>query len=242
MTTVTVTATGGGSFVIPTGVTSIDFELWAPGSSGGNLTTQDSGGSGGTWLKITAAVVPTDTMFWNIGAGQTVGGATTSTWVNKNVNSNASAREVISGGGGGGGAAWESNLVTNGGGNGGAAQSGGGSRGGSGGGGAGTSLGAGSTGIAGSGSTGGNGGNAGTGGGAGSTVAGTAGTSNVEGGGGGKGGAGAGGAGSAGGDPGGGGAGGGSSSGASGAGGRGQIRYTYTVFTPAPERTSSAIF
>jgi len=48
MTTVTVTATGTGSFTIPSGVTSITFEAWGSGCSGlGDGTSQGAGGGGG---------------------------------------------------------------------------------------------------------------------------------------------------------------------------------------------------
>lgn len=228
-TIVTVTTTGASSFTIPTGCTSIVFEIWGPGAGGGTAAGagQEAGGAGGAYKKITYSVTPGDVVYWNVGAGNAAGATTNTTWVQKNTNSSSGAWFV---GSASSGTSADGGTQTLGftGGSGASAQAGGGSRGGSGGGGSATSGGAGSTGTAGSSAVGGAGGAAGTGGGAGGANS-SDGVANVEGGGGAGGGAGGGVSGGVGGAPGGGGGGGGSSSGASGAGGRGQLRYTYTV-------------
>lgn len=241
MTTVTVTATGAGSFTIPTGVTSIVLEGWGGGFPGSNLTSADQGGGGGGYIKKTFTVTAGQIVYYSVAAAQTdftIGGD--GTWFNLGTNSGnptagayQASRPVTNTGGltvnasGGTGNQGAADVRFNGG-NSASAQGGGGSRGGSGGGGAAGPDSAGAAGIVGSGAAGGVGGASGWTG-SGSTTAGTTGASDVRGGAGGGGGAGAGGAGGDGGAPGGGGGGGGSSSGASGIGARGQIQYTYTV-------------
>lgn len=218
MTTVTVTATGAGSFVIPSGVTSIDFEAWGAGGPAiNNSTSNEAGGDGGDYISASISVTAGDTIYYMVGEGS-VGGSPDS-WFTKNVNDGTNGWKA---GGGPNG----SHLGVDGtlisaftGGAPGASQGGGGSRAGGSGGGSAGPLGAGGAGAAGSGSTGATGGT----GNGGNTAANTA---NVEG---------AGGASSilgnavAGPAPGGGAAGARNSNTTTAAGGRGQIRYTYTV-------------
>ena len=230
MTTITVTTTGAGSFTIPAGVTSIEYEGWGPGADGSTAggSSQEASGGGGGYIKATISVTAGDIIYYNVGVS-----GTSNSWFNKNTNSEspnswAANRAVGTSAGtaGANGSPAGTLVVARVGGNGASAQGGGGSRGGSGGGGAAGPIGTGSAGAAGSGSSGGAGGN-----GNGGNTTGN-GTSNAEGGSGGDGGAGGGGAGTNGGAPGGGGGGGGSSSGVSGTGARGQIRYTYTATVP----------
>lgn len=248
MTTVTVTATGAGSFTIPSGVTSITFEAWGAGG-GGSISSgagNEASGGGGAYGKVTYSVTPGDIIYYEVGVGGAgaSGGGGTLSWFNKNTNSSSAASGAYRAGAGGSGVGSFGAFVAASGGqtgtvdfsaNGGQAansQGGGGSRGGSGGGGSGGPDGDGTNGAAGSGATGGTGGTGDVGIGGAGGADGTAGGSDIRGGGGGGGGHGAGGTGGDGGAPGGGGGGGGSSSGVSGNGGRGQIQYTYTVSGP----------
>jgi hypothetical protein len=239
-TVVTVTATGAGSFVIPAGVTSIDFEAWGAGDSGGTGggTGQEAGGGGGGYVLATLTVTPGDTVFYSVAPAPASESGAAETWFQLNTNSQTGAWQAHGGlppsFGSSGGATSNGTVGTlvnsSSGGAGAAAQAGGGSRGGSGGGGGAGKDGGGLNGAAGVGSAAGAGGAGDNGlGGAPGTVPGGAGNSNVEGGAGGSGGGGSGGTAGVGGAPGGGGGGGGSSSGISSLGARGQIRYTYTA-------------
>lgn len=233
-TVVVVTATGTGSFTIPSGVTSIFVEAWGGGGNGGTTTSQDAGGGSGAFMSDTLACTGGDTLFYEVAVAN---GSAASAFRLNNSNLAASSGAyrartavlTVAGAIGAEGVDYPTGStptkfagVT-----GTAAQGGGGSRGGSGGSGASGPVGVGIAGAAGAGSAGGAGG-AGDGLGVGGTAPGGAGGDDVNGGGGGAGGAGGGGAGGNGGAPGAGGGGGGSSGGVSGTGGRGQIRYTYT--------------
>jgi hypothetical protein len=71
-TTVTITATGAGTFVVPCGVTSITVSAWGGGGAGGaadNNPNGGSGGGGGGFCSYTVAVIPGQSIPLTVGAG-----------------------------------------------------------------------------------------------------------------------------------------------------------------------------
>ena len=90
MPTVTVTATGAGSFTIPADVFSIDFEAWG---GGGNCSDPiPSGGAGGGYIAARMAVTPGDVIYY------TVGGAAGQSWFRRNTNSATNSWRANGGG------------------------------------------------------------------------------------------------------------------------------------------------
>ena len=210
MTTVTFTTPGGGSWVVPAGVTSIAFDVLAGGAAGSGGASVGGGGYGGGACSITLTVLPGGTVYYSVAGPITGttgdGGTGNNSWIN--IVSNAQPTLAIQGcyatGGSitvaGGGFLGSTNFTGGNatrnpgeGGGGGAGTTGNGSN---------ASTTTGGAGGAGGGGTGGNGGGGGAGGAPGA----------ASGGGGGSGGGGA-----------------GSSVGGDGA--RGQLAFTYTAFT-----------
>src|SRR5690554_6212635 len=150
LVTETVTATGSGTFVPPSGVTSIRVEAWGAGGKGATRTSNGSGsgGGGGGYSRGLINVTPEQTYYYTVGAG---GNAATGTggvsWFNATANTNSvptsNATGVLARGGsnkadnnntaGGGATAGYGNQVTYTGGNGAAGPNSGSNRGGGGG-------------------------------------------------------------------------------------------------------------
>lgn len=78
-TTKIYTATGSGSFTIPTGVTSITIEAWGGGGKGGARTSNGpaGGGAGGAYSKHTMTVTSGTTYSLNVGVGSSSTATTT---------------------------------------------------------------------------------------------------------------------------------------------------------------------
>jgi len=74
-TTQTISVSGSGSWVVPTGVTSIDVECWGGGGAGGTRTTNGvaGGGAGGAYAASTISVSPGSTINYYVGAGGNAG-------------------------------------------------------------------------------------------------------------------------------------------------------------------------
>ena len=86
-TTVTITATGAGTFTPPCGVTSITVEAWGAGGGGQRANGNPSaggGGSGGGYVRTTYTVVPNTSYNLFVGTGGTgnSGGNGTASWFN----------------------------------------------------------------------------------------------------------------------------------------------------------------
>lgn len=68
-----ITTAGAGSRVVPSGVTSIDIEIWGGGASGTGGTIVEwgaaGGGAGGYSKRLNKAVTPGDTITFTIGSG-----------------------------------------------------------------------------------------------------------------------------------------------------------------------------
>lgn len=92
LVTETVTATGSGTFVPPSGVTSIRVEAWGGGGRGATRTTNGvgSGGGGGGYSRGLINVTPTQTYHYTVGAGGNAdGGTAASSWFNATANTNS---------------------------------------------------------------------------------------------------------------------------------------------------------
>ena len=110
--TTTVTYTGDGTFVIPTGITSITVKTWGAGGGGGAGGTSGVGGAGGGggFAQATLTVTPSETIDVTVGVG---GGAGTFPGSFSGGGAGAGGRSAVertgtplliaSGGGGGGG-------------------------------------------------------------------------------------------------------------------------------------------
>lgn len=104
MATQTITASGAGTFVVPSPVTSLIIEAWgAGGGGGGSSSSLAAGGGGGGYSRATISVTPGQTIFYTVGAGGS--GATTQgnpggvSWVNPSANSQPSSNGVVAAGG-----------------------------------------------------------------------------------------------------------------------------------------------
>jgi hypothetical protein len=161
---VTRTFTGGGSFIVPSGVTSIKVETWGGGAGGGATAGRDGGGGGGAYASSTLTVVPGASYNITIGTGgsEGVGGTNTIFGSNVVVAAGGSSNTANDNGGAGGTVAASIGDVRFAGGNGGNAAPGGGGggtdRAGGGGGASGRPTATGSNGSVGTNSTGGTGG------------------------------------------------------------------------------------
>ena len=165
------TSQGSGSFVVPTGVTSVTFRAWGGGGgggSGGSTSTGGAGGGGG-YTTGTIATTPGETLNVYVGGGGSAGTKGTSSGGGggggySSIYRSSTALAIAAGGGGGGGGR---NAASN---NGGAGGGGGGTSGV-----AGTNVGGGTGGGGGTSSAGGTGGTGactGTSGGAGTSLTG----------------------------------------------------------------------
>jgi hypothetical protein len=99
---------GSGTFVVPTGVTSITVKVWGAGGAGGNgsgSTGIGGGGGGGGFTQSTLTVTPGATLTYNVGTGGTAN--TTASYGGNGGGYSAvlnGATVLIQAGGGGGGA------------------------------------------------------------------------------------------------------------------------------------------
>ena len=87
-----VTATGSGTFVPPSGVSSIRVEAWGAGGRGSTRTSNGvgSGGGGGGYSKGLINVTPTQTYHYTVGAGgNTATGTGGFSWFNATANTNS---------------------------------------------------------------------------------------------------------------------------------------------------------
>lgn len=87
-----VTVTGSGTFVPPSGVSSIRVEAWGAGGRGSTRTTNGvgSGGGGGGYSRGLINVTPTQTYHYTVGAGgNTATGTGGFSWFNATANTNS---------------------------------------------------------------------------------------------------------------------------------------------------------
>ena len=79
-----ITTTGSGTWVCPTGCTSILVECWGSGGAGGNASTtsgaRGGGGAGGQYVNKTIAVTPGTSYSYNVAPTRAAGAAVTDTW------------------------------------------------------------------------------------------------------------------------------------------------------------------
>ncbi|PSK90054.1 beta strand repeat-containing protein [Taibaiella chishuiensis] len=120
---VTRTFTSGGTFDVPTGVTSIKVEAWGAGGGGGNVNGRDGGGGGGAYAVKTFTVTPGASYNVVIGTGGVPGNSGTSTTFGANVvvAAGGASGQANRSGGQGGQASASTGDVTHSGGNGGSA-------------------------------------------------------------------------------------------------------------------------
>lgn len=96
----TVTATGSGTFVPPSGVSSIRVEAWGAGGRGASRTSNGvgSGGGGGGYSKGLINVTPTQTYHYTVGAGgNTATGTGGVSWFNATANINSAPTSSTTG-------------------------------------------------------------------------------------------------------------------------------------------------
>src|SRR5690606_29283751 len=100
LVTETVTATGSGTFVPPSGVSSIRVEAWGAGGRGASRTSNGvcSGGGGGGYSKGLINVTPTQTYHYTVGAGgNTATGTGGVSWFNATANINSAPTSSTTG-------------------------------------------------------------------------------------------------------------------------------------------------
>lgn len=109
--TVVYNAAGSGTFVVPTGVTSVTVKAWGAGGAGGNgsaSTGIGGGGGGGGFAQATLAVTAGESLTYNVGTGGTAN--TTASYGGNAGGFSALLRSgtylIQAGGGGGGGGTW----------------------------------------------------------------------------------------------------------------------------------------
>src|SRR5690554_3552043 len=96
----TFTTTGSGTFVPPSGVSSIRVEAWGAGGRGATRTTNGvgSGGGGGGYSKGLINVTPTQTYHYTVGAGgNTATGTGGVSWFNATANINSAPTSSTTG-------------------------------------------------------------------------------------------------------------------------------------------------
>ena len=77
-----------GTWVCPSGVYSVQVEVWGAGGGGGSLNgwfTTTGGGAGGSYVKYTVPVVPGNTYYYTLGVGGTPGTLASATSANASV-------------------------------------------------------------------------------------------------------------------------------------------------------------
>src|SRR5690554_3388013 len=84
LVTETVTATGSGTFVPPSGVTSIRVEAWGAGGRGGQRSNsgRGGGGGGGAYSRGIVSVTAGQTYYYQVGVGSTTTSAGGGSWFN----------------------------------------------------------------------------------------------------------------------------------------------------------------
>jgi hypothetical protein len=99
---------GAGTYIVPSGKTTLVGEAWGSGGGGGSSgSSSKGGGGGGGYSKFTTAVTPGNTVYYNVGTpggGGNPGTNGGNSWVNPSANSQPAATGCVGGGGGGAGA------------------------------------------------------------------------------------------------------------------------------------------
>ena len=102
----TTSIVGAGTYIVPSGKTTLVGEAWGGGGGGsGQSGAPSGGGGGGGYSKFSTSVTPAQTIYYNVGAsGQgkidatsTAGG---NSWVNPTANSQPISNGCVGGGGG----------------------------------------------------------------------------------------------------------------------------------------------
>src|SRR5690554_2986761 len=138
LVTETVTATGSGTFVPPSGVTSIRVEAWGAGGRGGQRSNsgRGGGGGGGAYSRGIVSVTAGQTYYYQVGVGSTTTSAGGGSWFNVSniaptsnnyvlaVGGNSAPNNSNSGATGGAATSGYGNVIKYGGGDGGAGRSG----------------------------------------------------------------------------------------------------------------------
>ncbi|MDG1278122.1 MAG: hypothetical protein P8O16_12640 [Algoriphagus sp.] len=97
--TVTYSSIGNGTFIIPSGVTSVRVQVWGAGGRGGTRSSdgEGGGGGGGAYSESTLSVSSGDTYFYSVGAGSTSESRGGNSWFS--TNNNISGALVLATGG-----------------------------------------------------------------------------------------------------------------------------------------------
>lgn len=86
MTVEFITATGAGTWVVPSGVTSVDVEVIGGGGGGGTEIAATGGGGGAYSKTVGVSVTPSSTCYVSVGIGGVVTTSGGDTWFNKSSN------------------------------------------------------------------------------------------------------------------------------------------------------------